>query len=119
MSYEELQEELGKLIHGREWTSIRIPKTVAKAGAWVEEKLAHDEQHKPFIKPWMIDLADDHYAVMIAHAHAKLDWDPRHRLRDTLPAMIEFLKQNPEEFYKENGLPVSKKAYAASESAST
>ncbi len=116
MSYEELQDELGKLIHGREWPSIRIPKAVAKAGAWVEETMAHDEQHKPFIKPWMIDLADDHYGVMIAHAHAKLDWDPQHRLRETLPAMIKFLKKNPEQFYKENGLPVSEKAHAASES---
>ncbi len=115
MSYAELQDELGELIHGHEWPTIRIPKTVAKAGAWVQEKFAADEEHKPFIKPWMIDLADDHYAAMITHAHTKLDWEPKHRLRDTLPAMIEFLKQNPERFYKENGLPVSDKVRSDAE----
>jgi hypothetical protein len=34
MSYEELQDQLGRLIHGREWPTIRIPKPVDKAGAW-------------------------------------------------------------------------------------
>ena len=87
MGYEELQDELGELIHGKEWPTIRIPKVVAKAGAWVQEKLAPDEEHKPFIKPWMIDLADDHYAAMIIHAQTKLDWEPtasppRHAARD-------------------------------------
>jgi nucleoside-diphosphate-sugar epimerase len=68
MSYAELQDRLGELIHGREWPTIRIPKMVAKAGAWVEGKLASDEDDQPFIKPWMIDMADDHYAPTIAPA---------------------------------------------------
>lgn len=111
MSYEELQDRLGELIHGKEWPTIRIPKTVAKAGAWVQDKLARDEKDKPFIKPWMIDLADDHYAAMIVHARAQLDWEPKHRLRDTLPAMIESLKKNPRQFYEENGLPISEETF--------
>ena len=110
MSYEELQDRLGELIHGKEWPTIRIPKTIAKAGAWVQDKLARDEKDKPFIKPWMIDLADDHYAALIVHARTELNWDPVHRLRDTLPAMIEYLKQDPKRFYEENGLPVSEEA---------
>ena len=109
MSYRDLQERLGELIHGKEWPTIPIPKAVAKAGAWVQEKLAESDEDKPFIKPWMVDLADDHYAAMIAHARAKLDWEPAHRLRDTLPAMIDFLKENPRKFYEENGLPISEK----------
>ncbi len=106
MSYEELQDQIGLLIHGKEWPTIRIPKIVAKAGAWVQEKLASDDSEKPFIKPWMIDLADDHYAAIITHARLELDWEPTHRLRDTLPAMIENLKANPARFYKENKLPM-------------
>lgn len=110
MSYEELQDQIGLLIHGKEWPTIRIPKVVAKAGAWVQTKMASDESEKPFIKPWMIDLADDHYAAVITHARLKLGWDPAHRLRDTLPAMIEFLKADPEQFYKENKLPLEEKS---------
>jgi nucleoside-diphosphate-sugar epimerase len=103
LSYAELQEELGELIHGTEWPAIRIPKALAKAGAWMEQKLA-GEDDQPFIQPWMIDLADDHYAASIRHANVRLGWEPSHRLRDTLPLMIGFLKQDPAGFYEENGL---------------
>lgn len=106
MSYEELQETLGQLIHGKEWPTIRIPKAVAKAGAWVQDQIARDEEDKPFIKPWMIDMADDHYDALITHARTKLDWEPTHRLKDSLPSMVDFLKKDPKRFYEENGLPV-------------
>jgi nucleoside-diphosphate-sugar epimerase len=106
MSYAELQDQIGLLIYGEEWPTLRIPKFVAKAGAWVQGKLASDDSEKPFIKPWMIDLADDHYAAVINRARLKLGWDPAHRLRNTLPAMIEHLKADPEQFYKDNKLPV-------------
>ena len=103
MSYADLQERLGELIHGQEWPTIRIPKVVAKTGAWVKEKLAGEEDGA-FIKPWMIDLADDHYPVAIDHACEKLGCHPQHRLRDTLPEMIASLKRNPAEWYKRNQL---------------
>jgi len=102
MSYAELQEKLGELIHDEEWTTVRIPKAVAKAGAWVQEKVAGQEE--TFIKPWMVDLADAHYPVAIGHAREKLDWRPVHTLRDTLPEMIRRLKQDPKKWYEENGL---------------
>ncbi len=38
MSYEELQDRIGKLLHGSEWPTIRIPKSTAKgrdAGKWM------------------------------------------------------------------------------------
>lgn len=105
MSYGELQDRIGELIHGTEWPTIRVPKVVAKAGAYIQEKLADDDE-QPFIKPWMIELADDHYAANIAHARVKLDWEPQRRLRDTLPAMIQFLKRDPAAFYKLNKLPL-------------
>jgi nucleoside-diphosphate-sugar epimerase len=106
MSYAVLQERLGELIHGDEWPSIRIPKPLAKAGAWVRQKLAR-EGEEPFIQPWMIDLADDHYAANIQHACTRLDWRPERRLRDTLPTMIAFLKHDPAGFYAANGLPAA------------
>jgi nucleoside-diphosphate-sugar epimerase len=102
MSYAELQDELGELIHGKEWTTIRIPKVVAKAGAWVQEKVEGEEE--TFIKPWMVDLADAHYPVAIGKARAKLSWEPRNSLRDTLPEMIRRLEQNPKKWYEANGL---------------
>jgi nucleoside-diphosphate-sugar epimerase len=102
LSYAELQDRLGELIHGEEWPTIRIPKAVAKAGAWVREKVAGEEE--TFIKPWMVDLADAHYPVAIGHAREGLGWEPKHRLRDTLPEMVRRLKRDPQQWYKTNGL---------------
>jgi nucleoside-diphosphate-sugar epimerase len=102
ISYAEMQDILGELIHGKEWTTIRIPKAMAKAGAWVQEKIAGEEE--TFIKPWMVDLADAHYPVAIGHAVEKLGWEPKRRLRGTLPEMINRLKQDPQKWYEMNGL---------------
>lgn len=106
MSYEALQDELGELIHGKEWPTIRIPKAAAKAGAWVQEKMAGDSSKEPFIKPWMIDLADQNYPVDIQHVREKLDWKPKHTLRETLPVMVERLQEDPQHWYQINKLPL-------------
>jgi nucleoside-diphosphate-sugar epimerase len=103
ISYEELQDCIGELIHGKEWPTIWIPKIVAKAGAWMHDVLARKEE-EVFIKPWMIDLADQHFPVAIGKAREKLGWEPRHRLCDTLPEMIERLKRHPERWYEKNKL---------------
>lgn len=106
LSYDELQRAFGQLIHGENWDTRQIPKEVAKAGAWVEEELPLGEE--PFIKPWMIDLADDDYTLDISRARTMLGWEPKHRLRDTLPKMIEALKADPEGFYTANKLEMPK-----------
>jgi nucleoside-diphosphate-sugar epimerase len=104
MSYEELQDRIGELLHGREWPTIRIPKAVAKAGAWVKDKLASEDE-PTFIKPWMVDLADQHYPVAIDRARGKLGWEPRRRLRSTIDEMVSRLKADPQRWYRENNLP--------------
>lgn len=102
LSYRDLQDRVGLLLHGREWHTLRVPGPLAKAGAWLENKVGGDDSE--FIKPWMIDLADAHYPVDIRKARAALDWEPRHRLSETLPLMIERLRADPAAWYRENGL---------------
>lgn len=102
-SYEELQDKIGKLIHGEEdWETFEVPKSIAKAGAW-----SMDLFGDPFIKPWMIDRADDHFELDISRAKELLDWEPKHSLMDSLPAMIENLKADPKAWYKQNKLDPS------------
>lgn|SRR5262245_26312846 len=101
MSYHEMQEQIGELLHGAEWPAIRIPKVVAKAGAWAQENILGMET---FIKPWMVDLADTHYPVEIERARKRLGWEPQHRLRDTLCKMVGSLLENPQRWYEINGL---------------
>lgn len=103
LSYDELQRRFAREIHGDEdWDTTQIPKAVAKAGAWVQDQIPGIEE--PFIKPWMIDLADEHYALDIARARGLLDWSPRHSLRDTLPKMVQALERDPVAFYRSNKL---------------
>jgi nucleoside-diphosphate-sugar epimerase len=98
-SYEDLQNAIGELIHGEEWKTFEIPKPLAKVGAWAQDLVGD-----PFIKPWMVDLADDHYDMDISRALNYLDWRPKHDLLSTLPKMIGRLKANPEKWFKENKL---------------
>lgn len=100
LSYGELQDRIAELVHGHEWPTFRVPAPVARAGAWLKDKLRTDT----FIKPWMVDLADAHYPVSIERSQERLGWTPRHHLADELPAMIEKLKEDPESWYAEHGL---------------
>lgn len=102
MTYDELQDQIGKLLYGHEWDSLKVPSWFAKFGAWIQQHTPF--MREPFIKPWMIDFADDHYELDISRAQNLLDWRPKHSLRDTLPAMIASLKANPLRWYEENKL---------------
>ncbi len=102
LGYGELQTEFGQLIHNEPWETKTIPKSLAKTGAWVQDNMPLAEE--PFIKPWMVDLADDHYALDIQRAEKLLDWRPARSLRDTLPKMVAALKRDPVDWYRKNGL---------------
>jgi nucleoside-diphosphate-sugar epimerase len=114
MGYDALQDELGYLIHGAEnWPTLRLPKAAAVAGAWAQDKLepvvpdALDQGERPFVKPFMVRMADDHYELDVARARKLLGWEPRHRLKDALPAMVSALKEDPVGWYKANGITPS------------
>jgi nucleoside-diphosphate-sugar epimerase len=107
LSYDELQKEISQLLFGEEVTTIRIPKEIAKTGAWLENHTPFVES--TFIKPWMIDIADDNYSLDITKARQVLGWEPKHFIKTSLPKMIQFLKTDPVKFYKENDLKMPKK----------
>lgn len=110
VSYETLQTQITDLIHGEEAQLYNIPPSIAKAGAWIEEQSEpvipddFDQGEKPFIRPFMIDRASDHYALDIRKAREKLGWEPQHSIKNTLPKIINHLKHDPKRWYKENGL---------------
>lgn len=104
-SYDRLQREIALLIHGEaDWRTEQIPKVLARTGAWIQGTIPGIEE--PFIKPWMIDLADDHYELDISRARELLGWQPRHGLIDTLPHIVGELKADPEYWYERHGLPL-------------
>lgn len=114
LGYDAIQDEVGYLIYGVEdWPTLRVPKPAATAGAWLQAKLepvipdAFDQGEKPFIKPFMVTMADDHYALDISKARRLLGWEPKHRLKDTLPALVGALKENPAAWYQRHDILLS------------
>jgi nucleoside-diphosphate-sugar epimerase/uncharacterized membrane protein len=109
--YGALQDAIGRHLHGAEgWTTLQLPKPVARAGAALQGAIeplvpdALDQGEAPFVKPFMVTLADDHYALDIGRARTLLGWRPRHRLLRELPAMLAALQRDPLAWYQANGV---------------
>lgn len=122
IGYDALQDELGYLMHGeKDWPTLRLPKAVAAAGAWAQDKLEPvipdmiDQGEKPFIKPFMVAMADDHYALDVTRARRLLGWEPAHRVKDELPKMVATLKADPVGWYKANKISPSEELQAVAD----
>lgn len=101
LTFRELQHQIGCLVHGEQWDTLRIPQAIASAAAALEEKVLDED---PFIRPWMVESASDHYEIDISRARQLLDWQPRHALRETLPKIVAALKVDPPGWYRSNKL---------------
>lgn len=101
-SYDSIQRRLGKLLLHKEFTTYSIPKFFAKTISQIENQLPF--YPKPFIQPWMIDIADAHYDIDISLAKKLLDWTPKRDVYDTLPLMVQALKKDPPQWYKAHRL---------------
>lgn len=102
LSYDQMQRQISQLIDNREFATLRVPKWFAKMGAWVQGHTPFMDP--PFIKPWMVDLADDNYTLDVSKAKQYLDWAPKHFVGNELPKMVQDLKTNPIKWYETNGL---------------
>jgi nucleoside-diphosphate-sugar epimerase len=111
LGYDEIQDIVHQAIHGKDWTTVQIPKAVAKMGVWLQEEVLRD---KSFVKPWMVDEADAHYIVDISRARTLIGWEPRRSLRCTLPKIVEALKRDPVGWYRSNKLDPALVAWHAS-----
>ena len=101
-SYDQLQRQMQRLVHGKEWKTWSVPKPIAKIGAWLQDHLPCVK--KGFIRPWMIDLADDHYELDISRAKKVIGWQPKYRVDKIIPKWVEELKRDPVAWYDENKL---------------
>lgn len=106
LSYDEVQKAISQAL-GKEWKTYRIPKFLAKIGAWCKQHLPFLK--KGFIEPWMISISDDHYELDITRAKKLLNWEPRHTLKETIPKWVEILKREPIAWYDNNKLKHSSK----------
>ena len=111
IGYGALQQALGRLMHGSHtWLTLRVPKPLAAAGAWLHGLMEPvipdriDGGEPAFIRPFMVAMADDHYALDIRRAQELLGWQPRHHLADELPQLVRALQANPLAWYAANAI---------------
>lgn len=110
LSYQALNNAISMALHGEPLPVAKVPETPAKVGAELQrlaEKVipdSIDQGDEPFIRPYMIDLASDHYEIDATRARATLGFQPRHRLADELPLILARLQQDPLRFYERNSL---------------
>ncbi|WP_282026259.1 NAD-dependent epimerase/dehydratase family protein [Limimaricola cinnabarinus] len=115
VSYQRLQDAIGTEIHGAEhWETLTLPKPVAKLGSKLEVAAepvvpdSIDKGEKPFLRPFMIDLSSDHYALDISRARHLLGWEPELFILDSLPTMIARLRDDPVAWHMANGVTVNR-----------
>jgi nucleoside-diphosphate-sugar epimerase len=99
-TFAELQDLIGLALHGRPWRTQRVPRAVAKAGAWLQDLLPGGD---PFVKPWMVERTADHYALDTTTARTLLGWRAKRSLRDTVPVIAAALRDDPGAWYRANG----------------
>ena len=111
IGYDALQDRLGSLLHGvDDWPTVQVPKPFAAAGLWAQARLepvipdAIDKGQVPFVRPFMAEMADDHYALDTRRARDLLGWEPRHDFKDELPGLVRCLKEDPPGWYRRNGV---------------
>jgi len=111
LNYGALQRQIAQLIHGDEdWDTRMVPDALARIGARLQVEAepvvpdAYDEGQTPFIRPFMVDMASDHYALDISRARDVLGWEPQHRISERLETLTEALKTDPAGWYAANGI---------------
>jgi nucleoside-diphosphate-sugar epimerase len=102
IGYGELQDLIGRALHGHDWATMEIPDELATVGAWLRERNPFGED--PFIRSWMIERAADHYEIDIDRARRLLDWEPKHRVAEVIPEMVERLRSDRQGWYARNEL---------------
>jgi len=103
IGYADLQDRIGTLYWGAEWSSRRAPRVMARAGAWIQE-------HAPgrsVREPDSTERANDGYRLDITRAREMLGWAPSRRLSDELAGILQKLRDYPVAWRRANGLEES------------
>lgn len=107
LSMKYMQDHISNCLHGKGTWMMRLPRFVAWLGAWAQ---CHTPfMDKPFIRPWMIRLADEHYELDITKAKELFDWEPKNKIRGCLESMCKDLQNDPLAWYKKNKLKMPRK----------
>ncbi len=107
LSTKYLQNAISQYFFQKNSRLIWLPKWFAWLGSFLQCHTPFME--KPFIRPWMIKLADEHYELDVSEAKDLFKWDMKHKLEDSLLLMLKDLESDPIGWYKKNNLKMPKR----------
>jgi nucleoside-diphosphate-sugar epimerase len=91
-TYADIHRIAAEGFRGRPGRLMRVPRPLAKTGAAVLSAL----RAEPFIRPWMIDFAGEHFELDLTKSRRELDFEPSGYLLDRLPDIVERARKDPD-----------------------
>lgn len=102
LTYRSFHERVGRILHQKKLLLIEIPKWLAKFGAALMVFVCGLMGKRRFVRPWMIDFADEHFEFDIRYSQQELGWQPHRQIQADLPRMLKKLKEEPEIYFEKN-----------------
>jgi nucleoside-diphosphate-sugar epimerase len=110
ITHTELYELSTKYYYGRSRRSLKLPKTMATLGVYLQDYLGRIIGEDPFEKPWMMRYVDKQLRINNSYTRQELKWEPtrRFRMQRRLMYMIEHMKNYPYEWQNRNNKALKK-----------
>ena len=97
VSYHHIAKTTTSLLH-QSFLLVTVPKFVALIGAFFLYLI----EKNGFLKPWMIQYADEHYEMDVSKAKQLIGWKPFRSLKSCLPSMLEIARDRPQDWLRAN-----------------
>jgi len=92
VTYRTLHQRAAQVLLGHRIPLLRIPRFVARLGAWVLAKLARLVRRRRFILPWMIAYAGEHFEFELTETRRELGWSPWRSMQQDLERILQFAR---------------------------
>jgi nucleoside-diphosphate-sugar epimerase len=98
MTYAEVHDAARRTFGKGRASFLRVPRAVAKAGAALFQAAGAE----PFVRPWMVDFAGEHFEFDLQQVRAGLGWQPQRSLFDEMDSMCRRARDQAEEWRRRN-----------------
>lgn len=90
VTYGELHDRSSLAFHGKRVPLVRIPKWMARTGAFLLGAIGKLFGRRRFIQPWMVRMAGEHFELDLSHTREGLGWEPKIQMKHRLDRMLDF-----------------------------
>ena len=89
VTYAQIHRQASRAFYGKVLPLVRIPAALAYVGAALRAAVMSGFGRRPFIQPWMIWAAGEHFEFDLTHTRRKLGWEPSRWLGEDLSRILQ------------------------------